>query len=150
MHNCIYNFFFYVYIEYIGTVNRLVDPLIFEAAPIFYFQSKTSDATSQIQIKNPGETKGDTSGNERWQVYTDKIKCTFGLNIMQKKNRSLLIRYPYELTVRGVLKYQIFPSVFSSKVFSARICKIVQVDPATGLIKDVPLPEQSICDETLV
>ncbi|GAA5807789.1 hypothetical protein MFLAVUS_001168 [Mucor flavus] len=54
--------------EYIGTVNRLVDPLIFEAAPIFYFQSKTSDATSQIQIKNPGETKGDTSGNERWQV----------------------------------------------------------------------------------
>ncbi|KAI8061375.1 hypothetical protein BDF21DRAFT_138266 [Thamnidium elegans] len=115
--------------EYIGTVNRLIDPLIFEAAPVFYFQSKTSDATSQIQIKNPGETKGDISGNERW---------------------SLLIRYPYELTVRGVLKYQIFPSVFSSKVFSARICKIVQVDPITGLIKDVPLPEQSICDETLL
>lgn len=55
-----------MFVEYIGTVNRLVDPLIFEASSIFYFQSKTSDATSQIQIKNPGETKGDISGNERW------------------------------------------------------------------------------------
>lgn len=63
MHNCIH---FYMFVEYIGTVNRLVDPLIFEASSIFYFQSKTSDATSQIQIKNPGETKGDISGNERW------------------------------------------------------------------------------------
>lgn len=62
--------------------------------------------------------------------------------------RSLLIRYPYELTIRGVLKYQIFPSFISSKVFSARVCKIVEIDPSTGLIKEVPLPEQSICDES--
>lgn len=61
-----HNYVFHVDVEYIGTVTRLVDPLIFEPSPIFYFQSKTSDATSQIQIKNPGETKGDISGNERW------------------------------------------------------------------------------------
>jgi hypothetical protein len=65
--------------------------------------------------------------------------------------RSLLIRYPYEITVRGVLKYQIFPSfIVDSKFYSARVCKIVQVDPATGIIKDVPLPERSICDDSLL
>ncbi|KAK4520994.1 uncharacterized protein ATC70_006878 [Mucor velutinosus] len=111
--------------EYLATINKLDDPLIFEASPLFYFRSKSSVSTSQIQIKNPGETKGDTSGNERW---------------------SLLIRYPYELTLRGVLKYQLFPYI-SSKTYSARVCKIMQVDPATGSIKEVPLPEQSICDE---
>ncbi|KAI7880272.1 uncharacterized protein EV154DRAFT_524046 [Mucor mucedo] len=111
--------------EYIGTVNRLVDPLTFKSA--FYFRSKTSNSTSQIQIKNPGETGGDMTGNERW---------------------SLLIRYPYELTIRGVLKYQLFPSFISSKVYSARVCKIVEIDPSSGVIKEVPLPEQSICDES--
>ncbi|KAF1806323.1 pyridoxamine 5'-phosphate oxidase-domain-containing protein [Mucor lusitanicus] len=112
--------------EYLATINKLDDPLIFEASPLFYLRSKSSVSTSQIQIKNPGETKGDTSGNERW---------------------SLLIRYPYELTLRGVLKYQLFPYI-SSKTYSARVCKIMQIDPATGSIKEVPLPEQSICDET--
>lgn len=62
-------------------------------------------------------------------------------------SRSLLIRYPYELTLRGVLKYQLFPYI-SSKTYSARVCKIMQIDPATGSIEEVPLPEQSICDET--
>ncbi|CAO3612634.1 unnamed protein product [Mucor fragilis] len=112
--------------EYLATINKLDDPLIFEASPLFYFRSKSSVSTSQIQIKNPGETKGDASGNERW---------------------SLLIRYPYELTLRGVLKYQLFPYI-SSKTYSARVCKIMQIDPATGSIEEVPLPEQSICDET--
>lgn len=60
--------------------------------------------------------------------------------------RSLLIRYPYELTLRGVLKYQLFPYI-NSKTYSARVCKIMQIDPATGSIEEVPLPEQSICDE---
>ncbi|CAO0800529.1 unnamed protein product [Mucor circinelloides] len=112
--------------EYLATINKLEDPLIFEASPLFYFRSKSSVSTSQIQIKNPGETKGDVSGNERW---------------------SLLIRYPYELTLRGVLKYQLFPYI-NTKTYSARVCKIMQIDPATGSIKEVPIPEQSICDET--
>ncbi|KAI8646600.1 hypothetical protein BD408DRAFT_409934 [Parasitella parasitica] len=112
--------------EYLGTVNKLDDPLIFEASSLFYFKSKSSVSTSQIQIKNPGETKGDSRGNERW---------------------SSLIRYPYELTLRGVLQYQLFPYI-SSKFYSARVCKIMQIDPATGIIKEVPIPEQSICDET--
>ncbi|CEP13734.1 hypothetical protein [Parasitella parasitica] len=97
--------------EYLGTVNKLDDPLIFESSSLFYFKSKSSVSASQIQIKNPGETKGDSRGNERW---------------------SLLIRYPYELTLRGVLQYQLFPYISN---------------PATGIIKEVPIPEQSICEE---
>ncbi|RCH86365.1 hypothetical protein CU098_008108, partial [Rhizopus stolonifer] len=111
--------------EYLGTLNKLDDPLIFEASPLFYFNSKLSTPASHIQIKNPGEAKDDVSGNERW---------------------SLLIRYPYELTLRGVLRYQLFP-FFHTKTYSARVCKVVHVNPATGAVGEAPLPEQSICDE---
>ncbi|KAI8372479.1 hypothetical protein BD560DRAFT_395073 [Blakeslea trispora] len=111
--------------EYLGSIEKLDNPLVFEASPLLYFKSKTSVSSSQIQIKNPGQTKDDLSGNERW---------------------SLLIRYPYELTLRGVLRYQLFPFL-NTKTYFARVCKVVQVDPATGVVKDAPLPEQSICDE---
>lgn len=58
-------------------------------------------------------------------------------------NRSLIIRYPYELTIRGVLKYQIFPTFFNSKVYSVRICRVVQVDPTTGAVDEVPQREHN-------
>lgn len=63
--------------------------------------------------------------------------------------RSLLIRYPYELTVRGVLKYQILPFIPSlSQLHSVRVCKMARVDPSTGQISDnIPIPEKSICDD---
>lgn len=67
---------------------------------------------------------------------------------MCRRRRSLLIRYPYELTLRGVLKYRIFPAMFNSKVFSARICKVIQVDPATGTVDEIPLSEQTACDDS--
>ncbi|KAI8341603.1 hypothetical protein EDC96DRAFT_522584 [Choanephora cucurbitarum] len=111
--------------EYLGSIEKLDNPLIFEASSLLYFTSKTSVSTSQIQIKNPGQTKDDLSGNERW---------------------SLLIRYPYELTLRGVLRYQLFPFL-NTKTYFARVCKVVQVDPATGIVNEAPAPEQSICDE---
>ncbi|KAI9486889.1 MAG: hypothetical protein EXX96DRAFT_58118 [Benjaminiella poitrasii] len=112
--------------EYLGTFNSLETPLLFEASPLFYFKSKSSVSKSQIQIKNPGETKGDMSGNERW---------------------SLLIRYPYELTIRGILRYQLFPFIHT-KLYSVRICKVMQVDPVNGMVTEVPSEENSICDET--
>ncbi|CAO3637991.1 unnamed protein product [Mucor hiemalis] len=112
--------------EYLGTVNHLDDPLLFGPANIFHMRPKLSKSTSQIQIQNPGETNGDAAGNERW---------------------SLLIRYPYELTLRGVLKYRIFPSAFNSKVYSARICKVIQVDPGSGTVDEVPLSEQTACED---
>lgn len=58
-------------VEYLGTVNRLVDPLLFKQA--FYFRPETSNSTSQIQIKNPGETEGDMTGNERWYCLASLI-----------------------------------------------------------------------------
>ncbi|KAG2205361.1 hypothetical protein INT47_007146 [Mucor saturninus] len=112
--------------EFLGTIYHLEDPLIYQSGGLF--QSVTSTATSQIQIKNPGSTKDDNSGNERW---------------------SLLIRYPYELTVRGVLKYQILPYLPTlTQLHSVRVCKMSRIDPATGKISDnVPMPEKSICDD---
>ncbi|CEG66175.1 hypothetical protein RMATCC62417_02803 [Rhizopus microsporus] len=112
--------------EFLGTIYHLEDPLIYQSGTLF--NATVSVATSQIQIKNPGATKDDMSGNERW---------------------SLLIRYPYELTVRGVLKYQILPFIPSlSQLHSVRVCKMARVDPSTGQISDnIPIPEKSICDD---
>ncbi len=50
--------------EFLGTIYHLEDPLIFQSSGLF--DPVTSIATSQIQIKNPGSTKDDTSGNARW------------------------------------------------------------------------------------
>lgn len=108
--------------EFLGTIYHLEDPLIYQSGGLF--ESTASIATSQIQIKNPGATKDDNSGNERW---------------------SLLIRYPYELTVRGVLKYQILP-YFVTQLHSVRVCKMSRIDPATGKIS-LDVPERSICDD---
>ncbi|KAI8985886.1 hypothetical protein BDB01DRAFT_786677 [Pilobolus umbonatus] len=112
--------------EFLGTIYQLEDPLIYQAGSPF--NPVISTATSQIQIKSPGSTKDDNSGNERW---------------------SLLIRYPYELTVRGVLKYQLSPFLpYLSQLHSVRVCKMSRVDPSTGKISDdVSLPEKSICDD---
>lgn len=50
--------------EFLGTIYHLEDPLIFQSGGLF--QSVVSTATSQIQIKDPGATKDDSSGNARW------------------------------------------------------------------------------------
>lgn len=50
--------------EFLGTIYHLEDPLIYQSGG--FFDPVTSIATSQIQIKNPGSTKDDNSGNARW------------------------------------------------------------------------------------
>ncbi|KAL9541578.1 hypothetical protein MBANPS3_009045 [Mucor bainieri] len=112
--------------EFLGTIYHLEDPLIYQSGGLF--NPVLSTATSQIQIRNPGSTKDDNSGNERW---------------------SLLIRYPYELTVRGVLKYQVLPYLPTlTQLHSVRVCKMSRIDPATGKISDdVTIPKKSICDD---
>lgn len=50
--------------EFLGTIYHLEDPLIYQSGELF--QSVVSTATSQIQIKDPGSTKDDSSGNARW------------------------------------------------------------------------------------
>ncbi|KAI8996880.1 pyridoxamine 5'-phosphate oxidase-domain-containing protein [Pilobolus umbonatus] len=109
--------------EYLGTVKLLEDPLLFDASSLF--SNRLSVSTSQIQIKSPGSTKDDSTGNERW---------------------SLIIRYPYELTIRGILKYHLLPW---DKGHSVRVCKDIQVNPLTGKISDIPYPDQSICEDSV-
>ncbi|KAI9311045.1 hypothetical protein BX666DRAFT_2000205 [Dichotomocladium elegans] len=111
-------------VEFLGTIYELDEPLVF--APGNLFGPTASVANTQIQIKNPGKTKGDSSGNERW---------------------SLLIRYPYELTVRGVLKYKVMPISPFMQIHSARVCHVSRIDPATGEITKIPETEKSVCDD---
>ncbi|KAI8387491.1 hypothetical protein BD560DRAFT_486338 [Blakeslea trispora] len=101
--------------EYLGGFYHFDEPLSFSSS--FYSQEPVT-AISQIRIKSPG---ADRSGNERW---------------------SRMIRYPYGLVVRGVLKYR--PLGFLSPYpQSIAICDVVRVDPTIGKIsKD---PDQGFC-----
>lgn len=60
-----------------------------------------------------------------------------------------MIRYPYELTIRGVLKYQMTPfPLILSQLHTVRVCKMASVDPSSGQISDnVAISEKSICDD---
>lgn len=100
--------------EFLGSFFRFDEPLSFAPA----FINGPVMASSQIRIKRPG---ADLSGNERW---------------------ARIIRYPYGLVARGVLKYQPFPL---SQLYpqSAVICDVARVDPHSGTISDDP--DQSYC-----
>lgn len=56
--------------------------------------------------------------------------------------RSRIIRYPYGLVVRGVLKYKPL-SVLSPYPQSIAICDVVRVDPNTGKVSEDP--DQTFC-----
>ncbi|KAH8548296.1 hypothetical protein BGW37DRAFT_507410 [Umbelopsis sp. PMI_123] len=109
--------------EFLGSIYHFDEPLVFQPAGLF--EPKTTTTTSQVQIKQPGSSEDDNSGNERW---------------------SRLIRYPYELTVRGVLKYRVFPYFSITRVHSARVCNVASVDPATGKVTDAPPNDKAICN----
>lgn len=78
-----------------------------------------------------------------------RIQYTFSFptNVLKTFLRSLLIRYPYELTVRGVLKYHVIPFLPFTQMHSARVCQVSRIDPATGDIHSNPEIERSICDD---
>ncbi|CAO3684881.1 unnamed protein product [Umbelopsis vinacea] len=109
--------------EFLGTIYEFDEPLVFQPAGLFEPRSTTS--VSQIQIKQPGSSEDDNSGNERW---------------------SRLIRYPYQLTVRGVLKYRIFPYFTVTRVHTSRVCNVSSVDPSTGKVTDAPPNDKAICN----
>lgn len=50
--------------EFLGTIYEFDEPLVFQPAGLFEPRSTTS--VSQIQIKQPGSSEDDNSGNERW------------------------------------------------------------------------------------
>ncbi|CAM0137304.1 unnamed protein product [Umbelopsis sp. WA50703] len=108
--------------EFLGSIYQFDEPLQFQPAGLFEPQVTTS--VSQVQIKQPGNTDDDNSGNERW---------------------SRLIRYPYELTVRGVLKYRIIPYFTITQVHTSRVCNVASVNPSTGKVSDAPSSDKAIC-----
>ncbi|KAL1919884.1 uncharacterized protein VTP21DRAFT_1816 [Calcarisporiella thermophila] len=100
--------------EFLGNVRELDEPLVFSSGLDRW--GVVSVATSQVRIKNPGESEdGDDRGNENW---------------------ARIIRMPFDLIVRGQLKYRLL--WFRRR--GARVCLAVTVDPETG--------EVSFADET--
>ncbi|KAL9558191.1 hypothetical protein MBANPS3_001011 [Mucor bainieri] len=103
--------------EYLGGLTHFDEPL---SIPSRRFHSDNAlEAISQIRIKSPG---ADTAGNERW---------------------SRMIRYPYGLVVRGVLKYKPIPFMLGTYPQSVAICNVTQVDPTTGAVS--ASPDKTIC-----
>lgn len=54
-----------------------------------------------------------------------------------------MIRYPYGLVVRGVLKYRPIPLIKLGYPQSIAICNVTQVDPTTGTVSTDP--DKTIC-----
>ncbi|KAL9558547.1 hypothetical protein MBANPS3_000837 [Mucor bainieri] len=101
--------------EYLGGFYHFDEPLSFPSSLV---SKHPVTAISQIRIKSPG---ADKSGNERW---------------------SRIIRYPYGLVVRGVLKYR--PLGFLSPYpQSLTICDVVRVNPTTDKVSEDP--DQGFC-----
>ncbi|KAI9256622.1 hypothetical protein BDA99DRAFT_539677 [Phascolomyces articulosus] len=101
--------------EYLGNFYHFDEPLSF---PSTFIINNPAKAISQIRIKNPG---ADKTGSERW---------------------SRMIRYPYGLVTRGVLKYNpiSFAPIYPQ---SAVICNVARVDPTTGTVSEDP--DQGYC-----
>jgi hypothetical protein len=85
----------------LGRVFRFDSPLSFESSPWNHF---TSSSKGQIRLSRPGN-KTETGGTERWEH---------------------VLQHPFELTVRGVVKYQL---PLSSRYLSATISSTIKVVP---------------------
>ncbi|KAI8372769.1 uncharacterized protein BYT42DRAFT_500773, partial [Radiomyces spectabilis] len=101
--------------EYLGGCVHFDEPLSFASS---VFHSRIVSATTQIRIKSPG---ADKSGNERW---------------------SRIIRYPYGLLARGVLRYRSLP-VVGLYPQTVAICDVANVEPNTGRVSEDP--DQAYC-----
>ncbi|KAE8145471.1 vacuolar segregation subunit 7-domain-containing protein [Aspergillus avenaceus] len=88
----------------LGRVFRFDSPLTFEASPWNYM---SSNSKGQIRLARPGN-KTEEGGTERWER---------------------VIQHPFELIVRGVVKYQL---PLSSRFLSASVSSSVKVVPDGG------------------
>ncbi|GAB1199850.1 hypothetical protein APSETT444_009209 [Aspergillus pseudonomiae] len=88
----------------LGRVFRFDSPLTFEASPWNYVPSTSK---GQIRLARPGN-KTEEGGTERWER---------------------VLQHPFELIVRGVVKYQL---PLSSRFLSASVSSSVQVVPDKG------------------
>ncbi|CAO3651825.1 unnamed protein product [Cunninghamella echinulata] len=99
--------------ELLGNCQYFDQPLSFISSGFFSEENEKKqlvNASTQIRIKSPGL---DASGNQRW---------------------SRMIRYPYGLVNRGVIKYYPFPFFSFSSLQSISLCIVFHVDPKSKTI----------------
>ncbi|KAI9300577.1 hypothetical protein BJ944DRAFT_272836 [Cunninghamella echinulata] len=99
--------------ELLGNCQYFDQPLSFMSSGFFNGENEKKqlvNASTQIRIKSPGL---DASGNQRW---------------------SRMIRYPYGLVNRGVIKYHPFPFFPFSSLQSISLCIVFHVDPISKTI----------------
>ncbi|KAI8997863.1 hypothetical protein BDB01DRAFT_831390 [Pilobolus umbonatus] len=103
--------------EYLGVVYHFDEPLSITSSA---FNNRKKETVTQIRIKSPG---ADISGNERW---------------------SRMIRYPYGLVIRGVIKYRPVPIIMDLYYpQSVALCNVSQINPTTGVVTHDP--DRSYC-----
>ncbi|ORY06981.1 hypothetical protein K493DRAFT_403847 [Basidiobolus meristosporus CBS 931.73] len=99
--------------EYLGNLDHLDEPITFR--PGYGISGTSNNVTAQIRLRNPGKVT-DEAENKWYQI----------------------LRHPYELTFRGVLKYKLF-----FKSYTIRVCAIQGIDPSGDEIQYEPL---IVCD----
>ncbi|KAJ6168600.1 hypothetical protein N7497_001443 [Penicillium chrysogenum] len=87
----------------LGRVFHFDSPLSFESSP---WNHLTSSSKGQIRLPRPGN-KTEAGGTERWER---------------------VLQHPFELTVRGIIKYQL---PLSSRYLSASVSSSIKVVPDT-------------------
>ncbi|KAI8332040.1 hypothetical protein BC941DRAFT_134910 [Chlamydoabsidia padenii] len=97
--------------EYLGACQEFDQPLSFTSS-VLLPQHERATTSTQIKIKSPG---ADSSGNQRW---------------------SQLIRSPFGLVTRGVIKYRPFPLFKLSAHQSIPLCVVTHVDPTLATLND--------------
>lgn len=85
----------------LGRILALDSPLIFDASPL---RRLMHNSTGELRLQKPGN-KTEIGGSERWEK---------------------VLQHPFQLVVRGVLKYEL---PLSSRLMSSSISKTVEVDP---------------------
>lgn len=89
----------------LGRIFEFDSPLIFEASPL---RHHSQSSVGELRLSNPGN-ETEEGGTERWEK---------------------VIKHPFELIVRGVLKYQL---PLSSRIRTASIRASVIVHPDEGV-----------------
>ncbi|KAK9702983.1 Vacuolar inheritance and morphology protein [Basidiobolus ranarum] len=99
--------------EFLGNLDHLDEPIMFNRGN--GISGTPNNVTAQFRLRNPGGV-ADEAENKWYQI----------------------LRHPYELTFRGVLKYRLF-----FKSYAIRVCAIQGIDPTGDETKYEPLV---VCD----
>jgi len=99
----------------LGEIFDFDSPLVFEPSPL---RRRSTSSVGEVRLAKPGN-KTEECGSARWER---------------------VLQHPFELHVRGVIKYQL---PISSKTRSASIDSRVDVLPKGDAVGDEPTPERA-------